>query len=149
MYASLAIHSRAHQDFLKEIGILGMCMGERKEELTNGRKLQWQTVHGCTCAGYPSLFLSPSFSLFSSIHSFYRDDIVASLLLLILFPILFFLRSSWFLYHRSRFSLISYLYSPQRSSAYALSLPINLPNKTVMHLKTIRANHSYLKSFLI
>ena len=24
--------------FLKETGILGMCMGERKEELTNGRK---------------------------------------------------------------------------------------------------------------
>ena len=25
--------------FLKETDILGMCMGEQKEELTNGRKL--------------------------------------------------------------------------------------------------------------
>ena len=34
--------------FLKETGISGMCMGERIEELTNGRKLWWHTVHGCT-----------------------------------------------------------------------------------------------------
>ena len=116
MYASLAMHSRVHQDFLRETGILGMCMGERKEELTNSRKLWWQTVHRCTCAGH--LFLSLSFSLFSSIHPFYRDDIFASLLLLILFPILFFLCSSYCLYHCSRFtliprfSLISCFYSP-------------------------------------
>ena len=148
MYASLAMHSRAHQDFIKETGILGMCMGERKDELTNDRKQQWQTAHGHTCAGHLSLFVSPSFSLISSIHPFYRDDIVASLLSFILFPILFFLRSSWFLYYRSRFTLIprfspiSYLYSPQQSSAHALSFRINLPNKILMYLKNIRANHS-------
>ena len=75
MYASLAMHSRAHQDFLKEIGILGMCIGERKKEFTNGSKLWWQTVHGCTCSGHLSLPLSLSFSLFSPIHPFYRDNI--------------------------------------------------------------------------
>ena len=37
--------------FLRETGILGMCVGEREEKLTNGRKLQWHIVHGCTCAG--------------------------------------------------------------------------------------------------
>ena len=31
MNASLAMHSRAHQDFLKEISILGMCIGERQK----------------------------------------------------------------------------------------------------------------------
>ena len=136
--------------FSKETCILGMCIGERKEELTNGRKLWRQTVHGFTCTRYLSLFLSPSFSFSSSIRTLYRDDKVASLLLFILFPILFLLRSSQFLYHRShftlilRFSLISYLYSSQRSSAYALSLSINLLYKTLMHLKNIRMNSSFL-----
>ena len=51
--------------FLKETSILGMCMVVRKEELTNGKKLLWHTVHGCT-AGHLSLFLSLAFSLFSS-----------------------------------------------------------------------------------
>ena len=64
------MHSRAHQNFLRGNDILGMCMDERKEELTNGRKLWWQTVHGCTCAEHLSLFLSLSFPYFSSsIHS--------------------------------------------------------------------------------
>ena len=49
--------------FLKELCILDMCMGKRKEELTNGRKLQWHTVHECKCAGHSSLFLVFSFSL--------------------------------------------------------------------------------------
>ena len=47
MNASLAMHSRAHKVFLKETSILGMCIGDRKEELTNGRKPWRQTVHGC------------------------------------------------------------------------------------------------------
>ena len=68
MNASLAMHSRAHQDFLKETSILGMCIGERKEKLTNGRKLWRQTVHGCTRTRHFSLSLplyqlSFSFSL--------------------------------------------------------------------------------------
>ena len=92
--------------FLKQTGILGMCMGERKEELTNGRKLWWKTLHGFTCAGNLSLFLSLAFSLFSSIYPFYRDNIVTSLLLLTLFSILFFLCSPQVLHHRSRFTLI-------------------------------------------
>ena len=45
MNASLAMHSRAHQDFPKETSILGMCISERKEELRNGRKPWRQTVH--------------------------------------------------------------------------------------------------------
>ena len=49
LYASLAMHSKAHQEIFKETSILGMCIGERKEELTNDRKLWRQTVHGCTC----------------------------------------------------------------------------------------------------
>ena len=48
---------------LKETSILGMCIGERNEESTNGRKLWRQTVHGCTCARYPSLSLPLSFVL--------------------------------------------------------------------------------------
>ena len=52
MNASLAMHSRAHRDFLKETSIIGMCIGERKEELTNGSKPWRQTVHGCTCTRY-------------------------------------------------------------------------------------------------
>ena len=75
MNASLAMHSRAHQDFLKETSILGMCIGERKEELTNGRNLWRQTVHGCTCTRY--LSLSPSFSFSSSICTFYRESAIA------------------------------------------------------------------------
>ena len=150
MYASLAMHSKAYQQIFKDTSILGMCIGERKEELSNGRKLWRQAMHGCTCTRYLSLFFSPSFYFPSSICTFYRDDKVASLLLLILFPILFFLRSSQFLYHRSHFtliipfSLLSYLSSSQRSSAYALSLSINLLYKTLMHLKNIRVNSSYL-----
>ena len=72
MNASLAMHSRVHQDFLKETSILGMCIGERKEELTNGRKPWRQTVHGCTCTRYLSLSLSLplSFVLFFLFYSY-------------------------------------------------------------------------------
>ena len=70
MNASLAMHSIAHHDFLKETDILGMCMGERKKKWKNGRKLWRQTVHGCTCAGYLSLSLLLSFVLFFLFYAF-------------------------------------------------------------------------------
>ena len=153
MLASRCTAKHIKKFFKRPILILGMCIGERKEELNKRQKAvpiksAWLCVYQISLS--LSLFLSPSFSFSSSIRTFQRSDIVASLLLLIPFPILFSLRSSQFLYHRShftlilRFSLISYLYSSQRQSAYALSLSINLLYKTLMHLKNIRVNSPFL-----
>ena len=58
MHASLAMHSKEHREIFKETSILDMCIGERKEEWENVRKVWRQTVHGCMCAGYLSLPLS-------------------------------------------------------------------------------------------
>ena len=114
--------------FLKETRISGMCMGERREELTNVRKLWWHTVHGCTCTGHLSLFLSLAFSLFFFILLFYCNNIVASLLSFILFSILFFLYYSYFLHHRSRLTLIP------RVSLILLFHTFTVPNNRVhMH----------------
>ena len=64
IYASLAMHSRTHQDFLRETVILSMCISGRKEELTNGRRLWWQTR-----IDVRMLDISLSFSLFRSLFS--------------------------------------------------------------------------------
>ena len=98
--------------------------------------------------------LDISLSLLRSLFPLLFVHSIASLLLLILFLILFFLRSSQFLYHRSRFTLIprfsfiSYLYNSQRSSAYVLSLLISLQNKILIRLKTKRRTILTFKGFI-
>ena len=67
--------------FLKKTGIFGMCMDKRKEESKNCRQMYQHTMHGCTCAGHLSRFLS----LFFFILPLYCNNIVASLLSYILF----------------------------------------------------------------
>ena len=110
MHASLAMHSKAHQEIFKETSILGMCIGERKGKWKNGRKLWRQTVHGCTCTRY--LSLSPSFSFSSSIRTFYRESAIAhSLSYSILSPLILVLISSFSLYTHS--SLFFYFISLQ------------------------------------
>ena len=118
--------------FLKKTRILGMCMGERKKELANGRKLWWitRTVHGC--AGHLSL----AFSIFSSISPFYHDNryscefsIVHSLFYSILSLLILVLTSSSLLFytHSSRFphSLISYFYVlPVHKRVFTLQLRV-------------------------
>ena len=122
-------------------------MGKRQKAVTTNSA--W--VYVCWISLALSPFLSPSFSFSSSILTLYRGDIVASLLLLILFTILFFLRLSQFLYHCSHLTLIlrvslnSYLYTSQQSSAYALSLSINLLYKALMHLKNKWVKQSYFQ----
>ena len=116
--------------FLKETGILGMCMGVRVLDISPSSSL------------FRSLF-SLLFIYFIAIiqlrvcyHSF---SFLSFQLILILTSSFSFYTHCWCFSH----SLISYYNSPQRSSACALSLKINLNNEMLMHLENKRMKQSY------
>ena len=73
--------------FLKETDILGMRMGERKEELTNDRKLWWHKynyeipfVHSLFYCIFPPLILiiRPSLSFYTHSLHFFHTFIIPS-----------------------------------------------------------------------